>query len=67
MLQKIAEHVLEILVNLSGDPEILENLATDDKFLDVILLHITVCLARDEDVLPEYPLRILAKHTPLVQ
>ncbi len=40
--QKIAEHVLEILVNLSGDQEILENLATDDKFLDVILLHITV-------------------------
>ncbi|KAB5572092.1 hypothetical protein GE09DRAFT_1170402 [Coniochaeta sp. 2T2.1] len=38
---KIAEHVLAILVNLSGDPEILENLATDEKFLDVILLHIT--------------------------
>jgi len=43
MPQKIAEHVLEILVNLSGDPEILENLATDEKFLDVILLHITAC------------------------
>ncbi|KAH8912575.1 DUF383-domain-containing protein [Coniochaeta sp. PMI_546] len=38
---KIAEHVITILVNLSGDREILENLATDDKFLDVVLLHIT--------------------------
>jgi hypothetical protein len=37
-----AENLLEILVNLSGDKEILENLATDEKFLDVILLHITV-------------------------
>ncbi|KAJ9138856.1 DUF383-domain-containing protein [Pleurostoma richardsiae] len=38
---KIAEHVLTILVNLSADGEVLENLATDDKFLDVILARVT--------------------------
>ncbi|KAH8681493.1 hypothetical protein BX600DRAFT_429423 [Xylariales sp. PMI_506] len=38
---KIAEHVITILINLSGDREILENLATDDKFLDTILNYVT--------------------------
>ncbi|KAH7319902.1 hypothetical protein B0I35DRAFT_478204 [Stachybotrys elegans] len=33
---KISEHAVTILVNLSGDQEILEALATDDKFLDVL-------------------------------
>ncbi|KID92057.1 putative domain UPF0507 [Metarhizium guizhouense ARSEF 977] len=37
---KIAEHVLTMLVNLSGDPEILEDLANDDKFIGVVLDHI---------------------------
>lgn len=41
--QKIAEHVITILINLSADGEILENLATDDKFLEVVLDHVTVC------------------------
>lgn len=42
-LQKIAEHVLTMLVNLSADPEVLDNLAKDEKFIDVILDHIVVC------------------------
>ncbi|KJZ77947.1 hypothetical protein HIM_02584 [Hirsutella minnesotensis 3608] len=37
---KIAEHVLSILINLSADPEILKELATDDKFLDVVFSYI---------------------------
>lgn len=40
--KKIAEHVITILVNLSADREILESLATDDKFLSTILSYITV-------------------------
>ena len=42
MLQKISEHAVTILVNLSGDQEILENLATDEKFLDVVFRRIVV-------------------------
>lgn len=38
---KIAEHVITILINLSADREILESLATDDKFLGTILSYIT--------------------------
>lgn len=41
-LQKISEHAVTILVNLSGDQEILENLATDEKFLDVVFRRIVV-------------------------
>lgn len=37
---KIAEHVVTILVNLSGDQEIVENLATDEKFLETLFSHI---------------------------
>ncbi|KYK59232.1 HGH1 protein [Drechmeria coniospora] len=37
---KIAEHVLTLLINLSGDPEVLEELAKDEKFLDVLLSYI---------------------------
>ncbi|KAI8679562.1 Protein HGH1-like protein [Fusarium keratoplasticum] len=37
---KISEHAVTILVNLSGDQEILENLATDEKFLDVVFRRI---------------------------
>lgn len=33
-----------MLVNLSGDQQILENLATDDKFIDMIFSHIIVGL-----------------------
>lgn len=44
--QKIAEHVITSLVNLSADGEILENLATDDKFLDWVLTLVTVCQLR---------------------
>ncbi|KAI1445375.1 DUF383-domain-containing protein [Annulohypoxylon stygium] len=36
----IAEHVITILINLAADREILENLATDDKFLDEVLRQI---------------------------
>lgn len=42
--QKIAEHVLTILVNLSAVQEVLESLARDDAFLDTILSHVTVSL-----------------------
>ncbi|KAK6828614.1 hypothetical protein PG987_011955 [Apiospora arundinis] len=37
---QIAEHVLTILINLSADREVLENLATDEKFLDTILSYV---------------------------
>ncbi|KAI1877163.1 uncharacterized protein JN550_001235 [Neoarthrinium moseri] len=37
---KIAEHVVTILVNLSADRDVLECLATDDKFLDTILGYV---------------------------
>ncbi|KAK8127494.1 hypothetical protein PG984_008602 [Apiospora sp. TS-2023a] len=39
---KIAEHVITILINLSADREVLENLATDEKFLDTILNFVTL-------------------------
>jgi len=39
---KIAEHVITVLVNLSVDGEVLENLATDGKFLDTVLARVTV-------------------------
>ncbi|XDG06752.1 hypothetical protein ABKA04_006367 [Annulohypoxylon sp. FPYF3050] len=38
--ETIAEHVITILINLAADREILENLATDDKFLDEVLRQI---------------------------
>ncbi|KAF7559904.1 hypothetical protein G7046_g4237 [Stylonectria norvegica] len=37
---KISEHVVTMLVNLSGDQEVLESLATDEKFLDAVFAHI---------------------------
>ncbi|KAK0746621.1 hypothetical protein B0T18DRAFT_348337 [Schizothecium vesticola] len=37
---KIAEHALTILINLSGDTEVLEFIATDDKFLGIILANV---------------------------
>ncbi|KAK8118921.1 DNA-binding protein hgh1 [Apiospora kogelbergensis] len=39
---QIAEHVLTILINLSADREVLENLATDETFLDTILSYVTL-------------------------
>ncbi|KAK8080665.1 hypothetical protein PG997_008483 [Apiospora hydei] len=39
---QIAEHVITILINLSADREVLENLATDEKFLDTILSFVTL-------------------------
>ncbi|KAJ3516415.1 hypothetical protein NM208_g14845 [Fusarium decemcellulare] len=36
----ISEHAVNILVNLSGDQEVLENLATDEKFLDFVFQRI---------------------------
>lgn len=40
--QKIAEHVLTMLVNLSGDPDVLTELVKDEKFLDTLLSYIIV-------------------------
>lgn len=41
-MQQIAQHALTILVNLAADGEFLRNLATDDKFLNVIFSRIIV-------------------------
>ncbi|CAK7268862.1 Protein hgh1 [Sporothrix epigloea] len=38
---KIAEHALTILINLSGDADVLKDLATDDKFLDLLFILLT--------------------------
>ncbi|EXJ80857.1 hypothetical protein A1O3_07143 [Capronia epimyces CBS 606.96] len=37
----IAKNVLTILINISGDAEILDNLATDDAFIETLLKKIT--------------------------
>ncbi|KAI1426532.1 hypothetical protein F5Y12DRAFT_741431 [Xylaria sp. FL1777] len=39
-LPNIAEHIITILINLSADHEILENLVSDDKFVSEILRQI---------------------------
>ncbi|KAH8736050.1 hypothetical protein BGZ61DRAFT_341536 [Ilyonectria robusta] len=36
----VSEHAVNILINLSGDQEVLENLATDEKFLDLVFARI---------------------------
>lgn len=41
---KIAEHALTILINLTGDQQVLESVATDDKFLDALFANIVVSL-----------------------
>ncbi|KAJ2974926.1 hypothetical protein NUW58_g8501 [Xylaria curta] len=41
-LPNTAEHIITILINLSADNEILENLASDDKFITEILRQIIV-------------------------
>ncbi|CAJ2501934.1 Uu.00g047870.m01.CDS01 [Anthostomella pinea] len=37
---KIAEHIVTILINLSADREVLESLATDDKFLSEVFRQV---------------------------
>ncbi|KAK3379923.1 putative cytoplasm protein [Lasiosphaeria ovina] len=37
----IAEHALTILINLSADRDVLECVATDDKFIDIVLQNIS--------------------------
>ncbi|KAK0722238.1 hypothetical protein B0T26DRAFT_209237 [Lasiosphaeria miniovina] len=39
--QVIAEHALTILINLSADRDVLEYIATDDKFIDIVLQNIS--------------------------
>ncbi|KAI0396263.1 hypothetical protein F5Y17DRAFT_456203 [Xylariaceae sp. FL0594] len=39
---EIAEHIITILINLATDGEILENLATDQKFVDEVLRQIII-------------------------
>ncbi|KAI1304473.1 hypothetical protein F5Y03DRAFT_357422 [Xylaria venustula] len=41
-LPNIAEHIITILINLSADHEILENLVSDDKFVSEVLRQIIV-------------------------
>lgn len=41
---KIAEHALTILVNLSGEQDVMELLAGNEKFVDAVLARIVVCL-----------------------
>ncbi|KAI1409107.1 DUF383-domain-containing protein [Hypoxylon sp. FL1857] len=48
---KIAEHVITILINLAADREILESLATDDRFLDEILRQIIVAAEPNANLL----------------
>ncbi|KAI8965757.1 DUF383-domain-containing protein [Daldinia sp. FL1419] len=48
---KIAEHVITILINLAADREILESLATDDKFLDEVLRQIIVAAEPNANLL----------------
>ncbi|KAH8879194.1 DUF383-domain-containing protein [Thozetella sp. PMI_491] len=38
---KIAEHVITILINLSGDRDVLQSLAEDDRFLDLAFERVT--------------------------
>jgi len=42
-IKPIAHNAITILINLSHDEEILEVLARDDAFLEVLLKKITVC------------------------
>ncbi|KAI1107463.1 DUF383-domain-containing protein [Jackrogersella minutella] len=48
---KIAEHVITILVNLAADREILERLATDDKFVDEVLRQIIIATEPNANLL----------------
>ncbi|KAI0175934.1 hypothetical protein GGR52DRAFT_337335 [Hypoxylon sp. FL1284] len=48
---KIAEHVISILINLSADREVLESLATDDKFLGEVLRQIIVATEPNANLL----------------
>ncbi|KAI2780837.1 hypothetical protein F4815DRAFT_116144 [Daldinia loculata] len=48
---KIAEHVITILINLAADQEILESLATDDKFLDEVLRQIIIATEPNANLL----------------
>jgi hypothetical protein len=41
--QPIAKNALTILINISHDAEVLDNLAADDAFLETLLKKITVC------------------------
>ncbi|KAM7202906.1 protein of unknown function (DUF383) domain containing protein [Rhypophila sp. PSN 637] len=38
---KIAEHAITILINLTGDKEVLENVASDDRFLGFLFANLT--------------------------
>lgn len=40
---KIAEHALTNLINLTGDADVLKDVASDDKFLELLFLLLTVC------------------------
>ena len=42
-IQPIAKNALIILINISDDREVLQSLASDDTFLESILVRITVC------------------------
>lgn len=39
----IAKNALTILINLSRDAEVLQNLAEDDAFLETLVARVTVC------------------------
>ena len=44
-MQKNAEHALTILINLTSDQKILEYVASDEKFLDLLIGYVTVCVS----------------------
>lgn len=56
LIQKVAEHALTNLINLSGDPDVLECLASDEKFLDLVLSFLVVCC---DTLTPDYRLQTL--------
>lgn len=61
---KIAEHALTILINLTGEQDILENVATDDRFLSIIL-GLVIDPAEPNANLLSMLLANLAKHDSL--
>lgn len=42
-MQEIAEHALTILINLTADGAVLQNVATDDRFVGFLLNNLVVC------------------------
>ena len=44
-VQKIAEHAITCLINLTAEKDVLEKVATDDRFLEILLGLLVVCVS----------------------